>query len=168
MDSGKPVDFGMGRFSSLCFVPRSILLQAGKVCGQLSSHVSGSSKGLGHEGRVGVSPFLRSISNSSSVLNGHDEFLRGFAVLFKASTSFSSRSFHGTGSAMGRNYYETLGISRDATSEDIKKAFHKLAKKYHPDANKNSPSAKRKFQEIRDAYEMLRDPEKRAQYDMCV
>ncbi|KAL0361779.1 UNVERIFIED_CONTAM: Chaperone protein dnaJ 1, mitochondrial [Sesamum radiatum] len=55
---------------------------------------------------------------------------------------------------MERDYYEILGISKNASRDEIKKAFHALAKKYHPDSNKNSPSAKRKFQEIRDAYEM--------------
>ncbi|KAL0439996.1 UNVERIFIED_CONTAM: Chaperone protein dnaJ 1, mitochondrial [Sesamum latifolium] len=55
---------------------------------------------------------------------------------------------------MERDYYEILGISKDASRDEIKKAFHALAKKYHPDSNKNNPSAKRKFQEIRDAYEM--------------
>ncbi|XP_052201656.1 chaperone protein dnaJ 1, mitochondrial isoform X2 [Diospyros lotus] len=63
------------------------------------------------------------------------------------------------------NYYEILGVSKDASRDEIKKAFHALAKKYHPDANKNNPSAKRKFQEIRDAYETLQDPGQRAQYD---
>lgn len=80
----------------------------------------------------------------------------------------SNQNFHATGvlCAMGSDCYEILGIAKDATQNDIKKAFHALAKKYHPDINKNNPTAKRKFQEIRDAYETLRDPEKRALYDM--
>ncbi|CAK7347209.1 unnamed protein product [Dovyalis caffra] len=78
------------------------------------------------------------------------------------------RYIHASGScnAKERNYYEILGVSENASREDIKKAFHLLAKKYHPDANTNSPTAKRKFQEIREAYETLQDSEKRAQYDM--
>ncbi|KAL3830397.1 hypothetical protein ACJIZ3_019199 [Penstemon smallii] len=81
---------------------------------------------------------------------------------------FSMRFIHATGVRLSveRDHYEILGISKDANRDEIKKAYHALAKKYHPDANKNSPSAKRKFQEIRDAYETLRDPEKKAQYDM--
>ncbi|XP_038704976.1 chaperone protein dnaJ 1, mitochondrial-like isoform X2 [Tripterygium wilfordii] len=78
------------------------------------------------------------------------------------------RYIHATGSCCypARGYYEILGVSKNATRDEIKKAFYVLAKKYHPDSNKNNPSAKRKFQEIRDAYETLQDPEKRNQYDM--
>ncbi|XP_059638250.1 chaperone protein dnaJ 1, mitochondrial isoform X2 [Cornus florida] len=74
---------------------------------------------------------------------------------------------HSTGFcySMERDYYEILGISKDASRDEIKKAFHELAKKYHPDANKNNPSAKRKFQQIREAYETLKDSEKRGKYD---
>lgn len=156
----------MGRYNTLGFVPRSILVEAGKVCGQLAPRVFGLSQGLGRECRDGFSPFLRPIAYSCSSLNGRGEFLSGSDIPFKAAMSLSNRAFHATGSTMVRDCYETLGISIDASHEDIKKAFHNLAKKYHPDANKNSPAAKRKFQEIREAYETLRDPEKRAQYDM--
>nr|CAD1826950.1 unnamed protein product [Ananas comosus var. bracteatus] len=84
------------------------------------------------------------------------------------STVFTSiRGFHATAplGVIEKDYYAILGVSKDANKDDIKKAFHALAKKYHPDANKNNPAAKRKFQEIRDAYEILSDSEKRAQYD---
>ncbi|XP_028550198.1 chaperone protein dnaJ 1, mitochondrial [Dendrobium catenatum] len=103
-----------------------------------------------------------------SALNGRGQFHGQPDIILKVATSFRIRSFHVTGSsnAMERDYYEILGISNDATPEDIKKAFHNLAKKYHPDANKNSPAAKRKFQEIREAYETLRDPDKKTKYDM--
>ncbi|KAK3023267.1 hypothetical protein RJ639_044433, partial [Escallonia herrerae] len=77
------------------------------------------------------------------------------------------RFIHATGVRLSgeRDYYEVLGVSEGASRDEIKKAFHELAKKYHPDANNNSPSAKRKFQEIRDAYETLQDSNKRALYD---
>ena len=63
-----------------------------------------------------------------------------------------------------RDYYETLGVPRDASSEDIRKAYRKLARENHPDVNK-SPGAEDRFKEISEAYEVLRDDEKRAQYD---
>jgi molecular chaperone DnaJ len=65
----------------------------------------------------------------------------------------------------GRDYYETLGVPRDASQEDIKKAYRRLAKQYHPDVNKDDPQANEKFKEINEAYEVLSDPQKRAQYD---
>ncbi|KAK4390082.1 Chaperone protein dnaJ 1, mitochondrial [Sesamum angolense] len=78
---------------------------------------------------------------------------------------WSKRFVHSTAPycSMERDYYEILGISKDASRDEIKKAFHALAKKYHPDSNKNIPSAKRKFQEIRDAYEQMRMSSGRAE-----
>ncbi|NSW83275.1 MAG: molecular chaperone DnaJ [Syntrophothermus sp.] len=64
-----------------------------------------------------------------------------------------------------RDYYEVLGVSRDASQEDIKKAYRKLALKYHPDVNPDKKEAEEKFKEINEAYEVLSDPEKRATYD---
>ncbi|CDZ24742.1 Chaperone protein DnaJ [[Clostridium] cellulosi] len=64
-----------------------------------------------------------------------------------------------------RDYYEVLGVSRDATDEDIKKAYRKLAKKYHPDLNPGDKEAEAKFKEINEAYETLSDKNKRARYD---
>jgi molecular chaperone DnaJ len=63
-----------------------------------------------------------------------------------------------------RDYYEVLGIPRDATDEEIKRAFRKLAFKYHPDHN-HDDNAGEKFKEVNEAYEMLSDPDKRAAYD---
>lgn len=65
---------------------------------------------------------------------------------------------------MGKDYYKTLGISKGATEEDIKKAYKKQALKWHPDKNK-SASAEEKFKEIAEAYEVLSDPKKREIYD---
>ncbi|MEN8237584.1 MAG: molecular chaperone DnaJ [Actinomycetota bacterium] len=62
-------------------------------------------------------------------------------------------------------YYEILGVSKDATSEEIKKAFRKLARETHPDANPGDAAAEARFREIAEAYEVLSDPQKRARYD---
>lgn len=64
-----------------------------------------------------------------------------------------------------KDYYETLGVSRQATQKEIKSAFRKLARQYHPDVNKDKPDALEKFKEINEANEVLSDPEKRKKYD---
>lgn len=63
------------------------------------------------------------------------------------------------------DYYNILGVNKDASQDDIKKAYKKLARKYHPDLNPNDPDAQRRFQEINEANEVLSDPEKRKKYD---
>ncbi len=64
-----------------------------------------------------------------------------------------------------KDYYEVLGVSKDASEAEIKKAFRKLARKYHPDLNKDNKEAEAKFKEVNEAYEVLSDSKKRAQYD---
>ncbi|MFN2194518.1 MAG: DnaJ C-terminal domain-containing protein [Anaerolineales bacterium] len=64
-----------------------------------------------------------------------------------------------------KDYYQTLGVSKSASQEDIKKAFRKLARKHHPDVNPGDPAAEERFKEINEAYEVLSDEEKRKKYD---
>ncbi|MBC7369708.1 MAG: J domain-containing protein [Undibacterium sp.] len=64
-----------------------------------------------------------------------------------------------------QDYYETLGVTRTASAEEIKQAFRKLARLYHPDVAKNKVTGEAKFKEINEAYEVLGDPEKRRRYD---
>ena len=63
-----------------------------------------------------------------------------------------------------RNYYEVMGVDRNATQDEIKRAYRKLARRYHPDISKEA-DAEKKFKEMGEAYEVLKDPEKRAAYD---
>jgi molecular chaperone DnaJ len=64
-----------------------------------------------------------------------------------------------------RDYYQVLGVARDASEEDLKKAYRKLAMQYHPDRNQGDKSAETKFKELNEAYDILKDAEKRAAYD---
>lgn len=64
-----------------------------------------------------------------------------------------------------KDYYDILGVARDATAEDIKSRFRKLARETHPDANPDDPAAEARFREIAEAYEVLSDPQKRARFD---
>ena len=64
-----------------------------------------------------------------------------------------------------KDYYEILGVSRNAADEDIKKAYRELAKKYHPDLHPGDKAMEAKFKEINEAYEILKDTKKREEYD---
>ena len=64
-----------------------------------------------------------------------------------------------------RNYYEILGVPRNASSDEIKQAFRRLARRYHPDVNPGDKVAEEKFKDINEAYEILSDDGRRSQYD---
>ena len=64
-----------------------------------------------------------------------------------------------------RDYYEVLGIGKNATDAEIKSAYRKLAKKYHPDLNPGDKTAEEKFKEVNEANDVLSDPDKRERYD---
>src|SRR5689334_2348603 len=70
-----------------------------------------------------------------------------------------------TKSMAKRDYYEVLSVNRDASEEDLKKAYRRLAMKWHPDRNPDNPKAEEHFKEAKEAYEVLSEPQKRAAYD---
>ncbi|CAN8071551.1 unnamed protein product [Agarophyton chilense] len=83
-----------------------------------------------------------------------------FVILFIVLLCFATRAY------AGRDYYDILGVARDADSATIKRAFRKLAVKYHPDKNPGDKSAQKKYVELNNAYEVLSDDNKRQKYDM--
>ena len=66
---------------------------------------------------------------------------------------------------MPKDFYETLGVNKNASEDEVKRAYRKLAQKYHPDRNKGDKSTEQRFKEINAAYEVLSDKQKRQQYD---
>src|SRR3954470_8577864 len=64
-----------------------------------------------------------------------------------------------------KDYYQTLGVAKTASQDEVRKSFRKLARQYHPDVAKDKKTAEDKFKEINEAYEVLGDPEKRKKYD---
>ena len=80
-------------------------------------------------------------------------------------TGFTHNALPHPMSVQFKDYYAILGVPRDASAADIKKAFRKLARKHHPDVAKDKKTAEEKFKEINEAYEVLGDPEKRGKYD---
>src|SRR5579864_1359549 len=81
----------------------------------------------------------------------------------RASSPMSTTS--GESMTATRDYYQVLGVPRDADDTAIKKAFRRLARELHPDVNSHDPQAEEKFKEAAEAYEVLSDPERRATYD---
>lgn len=79
--------------------------------------------------------------------------------------SGTHRGISTTSSLASKDYYKILGVSKNSSAKEIKKAYYQLAKKYHPDTNKDDNDASKKFQEVSEAYEILSDDTKRKEYD---
>ncbi|KAJ4969399.1 hypothetical protein NE237_016100 [Protea cynaroides] len=144
--------FARRSICSKLFENSSIILNDSLRCGSSRGFVSGicnSSRVLGY-------------GNSENVKQRHTVWC---GILHDGSVS--KRLFHGTGSMYmaAKDYYDVLGVSKNASPSEIKKAYYGLAKKLHPDTNKDDADAERKFQEVQQAYEVLKDEEKRQLYD---
>ncbi|XP_023171506.1 protein tumorous imaginal discs, mitochondrial isoform X2 [Drosophila hydei] len=88
-----------------------------------------------------------------------------FAWQQRAPYQQQKRSIFNSSPLSAKDYYATLGVAKNASAKDIKKAYYQLAKKYHPDTNKDDPDSSKKFQEVSEAYEVLSDDQKRREYD---
>ncbi|MEX0666806.1 MAG: DnaJ domain-containing protein, partial [Acidimicrobiia bacterium] len=64
-----------------------------------------------------------------------------------------------------KDFYQVLGVGKEASAEEVKRAYRKLAQKYHPDANAGDPAAEERFKQVSEAYGILSDPEQRKEYD---
>ena len=81
------------------------------------------------------------------------------------SSQTKRQSFNTRTRQNGKNYYDVLGVNKNSTDDEIKKAYRKLARKYHPDLHPDDPNAEAKMKEINEAYSVLGDKEERARYD---
>ncbi|PRQ25487.1 putative chaperone DnaJ [Rosa chinensis] len=109
--------------------------------------------------------FNTGLCNNHRVLGNHNVCSKNWFLGAAHANSTTVRSIHGTASVAARDYYDALGVSKTANASEIKKAYYGLAKKLHPDTNKDDPDAEKKFQEVQKAYEVLKDEEKRREYD---
>ncbi|KAK9944775.1 hypothetical protein M0R45_010325 [Rubus argutus] len=109
--------------------------------------------------------FKTGFCNNHGVLGSHNVCSKNWFLGAVNDNWTTARSIHGTASMAASDYYDILGVSKTASASEIKKAYYGLAKKLHPDTNKDDPDAEKKFQEVQKAYEVLKDEEKRQEYD---
>lgn len=110
----------------------------------------------------GVLDLIRRTCSPLTYKNADSMYKREYCNLVSRPVLY--RLYHGSSVRRKKDYYEVLGLSRDATKSEVKKKYFELAKKYHPDVS-NDPSASDKFREASEAYEVLEDEEKRKLYD---
>uniref|UniRef100_A0A2M4D0C9 DnaJ homolog l(2)tid, mitochondrial n=1 Tax=Anopheles darlingi TaxID=43151 RepID=A0A2M4D0C9_ANODA len=110
-------------------------------------------------GRVACDALTRHLSTPAAFQRLSNEPVK------KGASLRTVRSFYTSYILRKKDYYSTLGVTKNASPKEIKKAYYQLAKKYHPDTNKDDPDAGRKFQEVSEAYEVLSDETKRSEYD---
>ncbi|GFT88191.1 protein tumorous imaginal discs, mitochondrial [Nephila pilipes] len=103
------------------------------------------------------------LRNFSNVVKTKPEFKS--KVFWKPLCHSNQPSIHTSSCCYAKDYYKILGVPRNASQKEIKKAYYDLAKKHHPDTNKGDPEAETKFQAVSEAYEVLADENKRQQYD---
>ncbi|KAK9283980.1 hypothetical protein L1049_012238 [Liquidambar formosana] len=137
----------------------------------LSSNILHNSRNPIYESvfRGGCRRFGTGVCNTPRLLgssNSNNVNQRNWVLLGVLSSNWgAARSIHGTAYMSARDFYDVLGVGKNASASEIKKAYYGLAKKLHPDTNKEDPEAEKKFQEVQKAYEVLKDEEKRSVYD---
>lgn len=134
------------------------------VCRQISIRSGQQSHKQQHQQQSTEIQRLHHNNNNKAWLTNQTLLLSNAAAVSQQNHQ-SYRGFHSSKHLNAKDYYQILGVAKNAAAKDIKKAYYQLAKKYHPDTNKDDPDAGRKFQEVSEAYEVLSDDQKRREYD---